>query len=305
MEFSQNQIYFFIETMQKNNYIGTQIHGLLETAWGNIISARRVQQIMKEFQEGKRTDHNRQIGSGRPLTSCNEDNVVLIEQLIQEDSRISLSQLVEQTQIDRSAIQRILNESLNLKSISAKWVPYNLNENQKKNRIENCKQLLEQLNKKGAQTKLVVVDEKWVYQNSIQLSQNLRCWVDSDNPKPEKPQQTKRSISDKKWMLIFASNFNGSSYYEILEDGKSINSDTYGEFIKNAVKFFKQEGIKKIWWMHDNARPHISLNTKQILEDQVCRIIKQPAYSPDLNLQDRFTFRNFEIYRKNIYFENQ
>ena len=55
--------------------------------------------------------------------------------------------------------------------------------------------------------------------------------------------------------------------------------------------------------MHDNAPPHRSLQTQAFFEQSVIRLLKQPAYSPDYNLQDRFTFRNFEVFRRDNEFQ--
>ena len=43
---------------------------------------------------------------------------------------------------------------------------------------------------------------------------------------------------------------------------------------------------------------------KFFLESSGIRLLKQPPYSPDFNLHDRFTFRNFESFRRKINFSN-
>ena len=56
--------------------------------------------------------------------------------------------------------------------------------------------------------------------------------------------------------------------------------------------------------MHDNARPHKSHFTTNFIETAGLRLLSQPPYSPDMNLQDRFVFRNMENARKDITINN-
>ena len=46
--------------------------------------------------------------------------------------------------------------------------------------------------------------------------------------------------------------------------------------------------------MWDNARPHSAHETQAFLIHRDIQPVKQPAYSPDLNLCDQFLFRKIE-----------
>ena len=48
---------------------------------------------------------------------------------------------------------------------------------------------------------------------------------------------------------------------------------------------------------HDNARPHTARATAQHIEEQNIRLLRQPAYSPDTNLCDRYLFPRLEAIR--------
>ena len=56
--------------------------------------------------------------------------------------------------------------------------------------------------------------------------------------------------------------------------------------------------------MHDNARPHVSEITNDFLASKLIKCIKQPPYSPDVNLLDRFFFPLCEIRRSRESFNN-
>ena len=50
--------------------------------------------------------------------------------------------------------------------------------------------------------------------------------------------------------------------------------------------------------MHDNARPHTANMTKDFFVRNNIVHMKQPPYSPDFNLLDRYVFRNMEFERR-------
>ena len=106
--------------------------------------------------------------------------------------------------------------------------------------------------------------------------------------------------------MIFACNFMEDSYYELLNDGGSVNSARYVTFIQNAIQNFDLNNIElhKMKWMHDNARPHVSALTRTFLSDVGLTLIPQPPYSPDLNLNDRYVFRNLESARSKCDFNS-
>ena len=76
MDFKQCDVYFLIRTLAQNGYSATEIHHLLVNVWGeeNVIKLRRVQGIMKEFEEGREV-LTRNEGSGHPRSSCCDDNI--------------------------------------------------------------------------------------------------------------------------------------------------------------------------------------------------------------------------------------
>ena len=89
MNIKQSEQNFFIETLRRRNYKGTEIHRLMADSWGeeNVISLRRVQQIMKEFENEERLDFKRREGSGRPRTSTGNENIEMVREFIAENNK--------------------------------------------------------------------------------------------------------------------------------------------------------------------------------------------------------------------------
>ena len=142
-------------------------------------------------------------------------------------------------------------------------------------------------------------------QNSSHVN-NVRKWVPKDGSGDQAKLQVERMTNmTKQFQIIVVTNFHGESYFEILQDGGSINSDRYLKFCTNAFDHLHFDNLTKhnVLWMHDNAPPHRSLQTQAFFEQSGIRLLKQPAYSPDYNLHDRFTFRNFEVFRRDKEFQ--
>jgi len=68
-----------------------------------------------------------------------------IHELILEDRWILAKSIAEQLGISRERVGSIVNEDLDMRKLSAKWVPKCLNMDQKRQRCQSSEQLLENL----------------------------------------------------------------------------------------------------------------------------------------------------------------
>lgn len=66
-----------------------------------------------------------------------------IHELILEDRRISAKSIAEQLGISRERVGSIIHEDLDMRKLSAKWVPKCLNADEKRQRCQSSEQLLE------------------------------------------------------------------------------------------------------------------------------------------------------------------
>ena len=112
----------------------------------------------------------------------------------------------------------------------------------------------------------------------------------------------KRSTMEPKVMVIFAVTQRGLHYFEILERGATMDSARYIEFLRNLeIKLRSAHPpilFENARIIMDNARPHISRETSNFLADKNVRLLKQPTYSPECNLCDRFVFPFLESKRE-------
>ena len=66
-----------------------------------------------------------------------------IHELIFEDCRISAKSITVQLGFSRERVGSIIHEDLDMRKLSAKWVPKCLNADQKRQRCQSSEQLLE------------------------------------------------------------------------------------------------------------------------------------------------------------------
>ena len=77
---------------------------------------------------------------GRPKTVTTPEIIDQIHELILEDRRISAKSIAEQLGISHERVGSIIHEDLDMRKLSAKWVPKCLNGDQKRQRCQSSEQ---------------------------------------------------------------------------------------------------------------------------------------------------------------------
>jgi len=109
---------------------------------GNAPSYVTVKNWVAQFKRGdfSTCDASR---PGRPKTVTTPEIIDQIHEQILEDCRISTKSIAEQLGISRERIGSIIHEDLDMRKLSAKWVPKCLNPDQKSQRCQSSEQLWE------------------------------------------------------------------------------------------------------------------------------------------------------------------
>ena len=111
------------------------IHNELSTVFGDESPPlRTVQRWSKWFRDG-REDVEDEERPGRPITETTTENIQQIQDLINEDRYVTVDELEEQSGISHGTIQRIISDHLQLKKITARYVPKHLTNFQKTERV--------------------------------------------------------------------------------------------------------------------------------------------------------------------------
>jgi [histone H3]-lysine36 N-dimethyltransferase SETMAR len=228
---------------------------------------------------------------GRPVSTCDERQVNTVSAIIQEDPCLTVRDIEDFTLIPKSSVHRILTQHLQLRRVSARWVPHLLTTEQMKKRVEICRQWKEMVNADNRLMERVITgDETWVYHHDPLCKQQSSAWKHPGSPPPKKVRQTK---SAKKFMMIFFFDCRGVVYQHAVPPQTSINAEYYVQVLKKLKKHVQQKRpeIGATWVLHhDNARPHTGHVTTSFLQNQNIQLLAQPPYSPDLAPCDFWLF---------------
>lgn len=299
MEFDNEKMMFLIETLRRCDMKGTEIHSILIRSWPeHAPSVRRVQQIVKEFQEGTRNSLKRFHGSGRQTSELRNENIPLIEEAIQEDNDMTVRELAVTFDLSESMTYRILTEDLENIWMHTRWVPHVISEHHRQQRVECCTNMMQSFESRITRSNLITIDEKWFYCRKMLPRNVVGSWV---GPGGDRRKTAVRSSMEKKFLAIVAVSTRGKHFFQVLDRGETVDSDVYIQFLQGMRNFFANLPqpllMENIRLIHDNARPHVSNNTREYLNSTAVRLLKQPAYSPDCNLCDRYVFPRLEAIR--------
>ena len=124
---------------------------------------------------------------GRPNCVVTEDSVCQVKILVLEDLRVTVKQLAAITKMSVGSIASILHDHLHMSKVSARWVPRLLTPNQKEQRADSCKELIE-LESKDTRffCRIVTMDETWVHHFDPQIKSSSMQWKTTSSPTPKK-----------------------------------------------------------------------------------------------------------------------
>ena len=194
-----------------------------------------------------------------------------------------------------------------MKYVCATWVAHDLSLRNREERVELVTMWLNYFeNHVDVSNNLLVIDEKWMYLKTIGSKAGNKSWITAHQARPR---ITRRQITDQKCLLIMALSFSGKCCVDILDPFKTMDSNRYIDFLKRVNYNFSRHlnplPFQNMVLIMDNARPHVSRETQAFIAKKQINILRQPAYSPDFNLLDRFAFNDLERGRKNINFDNK
>jgi len=128
---------------------------------------------------------------GRPKTVTTPEIIDQIHELFLEDHRISDKSTAEQLGISRERVGSISHEDMDMRKLSAKWVPKCLNADQKRQRCQSFAQLLEFFRRdlNDFLSRLVTMEETWLYHYDPETKQKSMEWWHSGSPPPPPPKK--------------------------------------------------------------------------------------------------------------------
>jgi [histone H3]-lysine36 N-dimethyltransferase SETMAR len=226
---------------------------------------------------------------GRPEIKVDND---ALKADVEADSSQSALELASKFGVAKSTILIHLKQINKVKKLD-KWVPHELKDEHKQQRLDACLSLLSRNKADPFLHRIVTCDEKWImYDNQKRSSQ----WLDPDEPPKHCP---KRKVHQKKLMVTVWWSSYGVIHYDFMVPGTSITSDVYCSQLddmmeKLAIKQPKMFNRLTPILLHDNARPHSAKNTVAKLQQLGLETLRHPPYSPDLAPTDYHFFQSLD-----------
>jgi len=226
---------------------------------------------------------------GRPKTVTTPEIIDQIHERILDDRRISAKSIAEQLGISRERVGSIINGDLDMRKLSAKWVPKCLNAEQKRQRCQSSEQLLEFLRRDPNDflSQLVTMDETWLYHYDPETKQQSMEWRNSGSHRPKNIRVQK--YAEKVLASIFWDQ-DGILLIDYLPKGHTINAEYYSSLLVQLKGILKEKRrgkfTKGVLFSHDNAPAHRALATRKKLAYMRFQCLDHLPYSPDLAPSD-------------------
>lgn len=109
-------------------------------------------------------------------------------------------------------------------------------------------------------------------------------------------------------MLTLFFDCHGPLRIEFLAEGTTINAERYIHTLnelKNDIRNKRRSGPKPNILLHDNARPHTAVRTKEELKKLKFDVLPHPPYSPDLAPADFALFPRMKRLLRGKIFDNR
>ena len=283
MERELNRYYIKVRTILGIN--PKKIHKELKTALGlNAPTYRTVAKWAKRFSEG-REDINDEPRLGRPVSELTDENIELVRLVINNDPHSTYNDIIAETTLSHGTIERIITDCLKMKKVTSRWVPHQLTDEQKQERVRLCRENLAKFRRGSWRLcDIITGDETWIYHRQIGRKLANASWVGEG----ELPATiVRRSKFEPKNLFCIFFKSNGPVLMHTVPKGKAIDHKYYTEnclkpVVQEIRRQRKSSGTKGIKLLQDNARPHRHSDVINYLKKQGINIMPHASYSPDL-----------------------
>jgi len=175
---SKENFRFYIKERTALNIPASVIYDELYSVHGDQAPSYRTDRRWAQwFREG-REEIEDEPRPGRPVTETTFENIEQVRLLIDDDPHITIEEVQEQTGISHGTVQRIITDHLSLKKITARYIPKDLTDFQRAERVRICKENLAKFEPRTWRLCDVVTgNESWFYHKQIGRKASNAAWV--------------------------------------------------------------------------------------------------------------------------------
>ncbi|PNF40213.1 hypothetical protein B7P43_G08284 [Cryptotermes secundus] len=245
---------------------GREIRRRMSVVYGeHSMSRSRVLAWHKRFREGRVSlqDDARPGQAHRVITP---DVIAALDGHILANRRINVEEISLLMAISHGSIHAIVTKHLLYRKICAQWVPHQLTEEQKTQRMAASLGHLQRYHEEEEQTAEPAVETR-----EFSLTEEIQ----------------NRTHKFRKVMMTFFFDSKGPLLVEFLEHGTTVSAQRYEDTLQKLRRAIKSKcpGMLSngIIIPHDNARPHTANSVRNTLQRFGWEVLQHPPYSPDLS----------------------
>ena len=229
-----------IKFLTKEGAKAKEIHPCMADVYGDSSpNYSTVAKLSAEFKRGRDSleDDPR---PGHPADVISQEVIDRVERLVLNNRRIKVAKLASECGISNGSVYTIIHEHLGMSKVSARWVPRNLNMQDRQQRVESSQELLEvyNANPEDVHTHLVT-DETWLHHWDPDTKKESMQWKHPGSPPPKKF-RTQPSAS--KVMATVFWDSKGIILIDYKPAGISITGEYYANVIKQGLLLKINEG---------------------------------------------------------------
>lgn len=235
--------------------------------------------------------------SGRPVSATTPEIINKIHDIVMDDRRVKVREIASTVGISSERVYNILHQHLDMRKLSARWVPRLLTIDQKRTRVKCCMDGLQllQRNPQDFKRRFVTVDETWIHHYTPETKEQSKQWVGKRDSAPKK---AKTVPSAGKVMATVFWDSQGIIFIDYLEKSKSITGVYYSSLLDRLRTELQEKrprlAHKRVLFHHDNAPAHTSGIAAAKLMEVGFQLVSHPPYSPDLAPSDYYLFPNMK-----------
>ena len=183
----------------------------------------------KRFSEGRESLKD-DTGRGRKRI-VNAWTVAAVKSLIEEDRRLTVSDISTKVGVSYGSVHSILRNQLKMSKVHARWVPRLLKNAEKERRVQDSLSFLRQYERHGDAflDRIITTDETWLWFYDPETKQQSSVWKRNSSPPPQK---ARVSRSGGKYMFIMFIDRWGMLLCHSVPKDQTVNAGYYSK-VKN------------------------------------------------------------------------
>ena len=231
----KDEIRAYIQARLKLGCSLKQLMTEISTADGpSCASYDTVRRWKRKFESGVESIKNA-TKSGRPKSASRIEIVFNIKEIIEGDDRFTVRDVARKVGISLSTVHLILKKHLKVRKISARWVPYLLTDEEKRQRLKwpkSCFKCFQNMTKKQF-ANVITDNETWVHYFEPVRKGSNKIWATKHS---KRSIIAKHSLSAKTVLYAIFFSGEGVAIKVPVKKGKSITGEYYKDIVLKKLK---------------------------------------------------------------------